>query len=316
MPHASQDLPALRQRARSRGGVVSTQDLRACGFSSGAVCRRIDEGSWQRWGKVVLLSPSDPTNGGDRPVPSLSDLGLAWALQLTFGPRAAMSGCVALRRSGWSLPVDTPIVVVPDKPRVGVPGVFVMRRRPHRIRVLDGGLRFVPAMDALLDTLIALGPRSGADLLDVVLQQRMASPEEFADAVATRSGSGRRGASTLGEFARRALSGSRSEAEQRMAALLKRSGTGPWVANLAVRDSRGRVVAEADFAHESLRIAIEVDGRAHHSDRRAFERDRSRQNQLMLMGWLVLRFTWEQITQRPDEVLAAISAAVALRLVG
>jgi len=46
----------------------------------------------------------------------------------------------------------------------------------------------------------------------------------------------------------------------------------------------------------------------------AFERDRERQNVLTLQGWLVLRFTWEQITQRPGEVLAAVLAAVAQRV--
>jgi very-short-patch-repair endonuclease len=56
-----------------------------------------------------------------------------------------------------------------------------------------------------------------------------------------------------------------------------------------------------------------VDGRAYHSDRRAFERDRLRQNHLVLQGWLILRFTWEQITQRPQEVIAAVLAAVAQR---
>ena len=39
-----------------------------------------------------------------------------------------------------------------------------------------------------------------------------------------------------------------------------------------------------------------------------------RQNVLMLQGWLVLRFTWEQITQRPHKVLAAVRAAVTQRV--
>lgn len=98
-----------------------------------------------------------------------------------------------------------------------------------------------------------------------------------------------------------------------MAVLLRRSGTGPWVANRPIVGVDGRVVAEIDFAHEGLRIAIEVDGRAFHSDRQAFERDRERQNALVLGGWMVLRFTWEQITERPEEVIAAVQAAVAQR---
>ena len=95
-----------------------------------------------------------------------------------------------------------------------------------------------------------------------------------------------------------------------MGALLRRSGTGAWTANLPVYDVLGRIVAEIDFAHKGLRIAIEVDGRAHHTDRQSFERDRERQNLLTLHGWLVLRFTWEQITQRPAEVIGVIRSAV------
>jgi very-short-patch-repair endonuclease len=98
-----------------------------------------------------------------------------------------------------------------------------------------------------------------------------------------------------------------------MARLLRRSGTGPWVPNHPLRDTVGRVMAEIDFAHVGLRIAIEVDGRAFHSDRLSFERDRQRQNALTVGGWLVLRFTWEQITERPDEVIAVIRAAIAQR---
>ncbi|MEK9809938.1 MAG: DUF559 domain-containing protein, partial [Candidatus Nanopelagicales bacterium] len=88
---------------------------------------------------------------------------------------------------------------------------------------------------------------------------------------------------------------------------------GTWTANHPVVDKSGRVVAEIDFAHVDLGIAIEVDGRAFHSDQRSFERDRARQNDLVLRGWLVLRFTWEQITTRPEWVTAEICKAVARR---
>lgn len=68
-----------------------------------------------------------------------------------------------------------------------------------------------------------------------------------------------------------------------------------------------------DFAYPEQRIAIEGDGFGFHSDRRAFESDRSRQNDLVLAGWLVLRFTWRQIVHEPDLVAARIRAALDLR---
>lgn len=315
MPHASQDIASLRRRAGARGGVVSVDDLRECGFSAASVRRRLASGDWHRWGRAVVLGPPPSIQPREGFADSgLSERGIAWALQLTYGPHAAISGALAMRRSGWELPTSEIVVVLRDRPRIAVAGVHVMRRELGTVLVLPGGRRYVPAMQALLDTLVRLDAVAGADLLDAALQRRVIDAVSFADAVQERCGRGRTGAACLRALRDRALSGSRSEAEQRMRALLRRCPTGPWAANLAVRDAAGRLVAEIDFAHERLGIAIEVDGRAHHSDRRSFERDRTRQNLLVVAGWLVLRFTWEQMTQRPDEVLAAIDAAVRMRL--
>lgn len=322
VPHASQDLAALRRCAQARGGVVSDADLRACGFSAAAVRRRLVDGTWRRWGAIVIpgaapeVSGREAARGGGLAGLGLGDLGQAWALQITYGPRAAISGALAMRRAGWRLPTSVAIVAAPDKPRVGVPGIVVIRRQLGRVLLRPDGLRYVPAMEALLDTCLTLDDARAADLLDAALQSRVISPESFSDAVEGRLGFGHRGARMLRSLRDRACTGSRSEAEQRMGALLKLSRTGPWAANHPIRDESGRVVAEIDFAHEDLRIAIEVDGRAYHSDRRSFERDRERQNLLVVRGWLVLRFTWEQITQRPEEVLAAIDAAVRMRIAG
>jgi hypothetical protein len=46
-----------------------------------------------------------------------------------------------------------------------------------------------------------------------------------------------------------------------------------------------------DLAYPELRIAIELDGWAAHGNRRAFDHDRARGNDLELAGWTLLRFT-------------------------
>jgi len=73
----------------------------------------------------------------------------------------------------------------------------------------------------------------------------------------------------------------------------------------------GRFVARIDAAYPDLMLAIEVDGFAHHSSPDAFQRDRTRQNRLVALGWTVLRFTWTDVVQRPEEVAAAIQEAIA-----
>ena len=47
------------------------------------------------------------------------------------------------------------------------------------------------------------------------------------------------------------------------------------------------------------RFDFEIDGRAFHSDADRFQRDRTRQNRLVGAGWTVLRFTWNDLRDRP-----------------
>lgn len=66
-----------------------------------------------------------------------------------------------------------------------------------------------------------------------------------------------------------------------------------------------------DSAYPSVLAFIELDGWAAHRSRRAFNRDRSRQNQLVLLGWRPLRFTWSQVVQNPERVAAEVAAVLA-----
>ena len=68
--------------------------------------------------------------------------------------------------------------------------------------------------------------------------------------------------------------------------------------------------AVADVLFREARVVVEVDGWAAHSDREAFERDRQRQNVLVNAGYVVLRFTWRDLTEREPTVVAQIREAV------
>jgi very-short-patch-repair endonuclease len=59
------------------------------------------------------------------------------------------------------------------------------------------------------------------------------------------------------------------------------------------------------------RLVVEVDGKEHHDNPTAFERDRARDARLSIRGYRVLHFSYAQVVYRPDEVLAAICAALA-----
>jgi very-short-patch-repair endonuclease len=68
-----------------------------------------------------------------------------------------------------------------------------------------------------------------------------------------------------------------------------------------------------DLAYPEVKIAIEIDGFDAHSGLPAFEKDRARQNLLVLDGWIVLRFTRQMLWNYPAAVAAAVSDALCSR---
>jgi very-short-patch-repair endonuclease len=68
-----------------------------------------------------------------------------------------------------------------------------------------------------------------------------------------------------------------------------------------------------DAAYPELMIFMEGDGFGVHAPRDPFERDRSRQNLLVVAGWLPLRFTWRRLCRVPEGVVGEVHAARVLR---
>jgi very-short-patch-repair endonuclease len=66
-----------------------------------------------------------------------------------------------------------------------------------------------------------------------------------------------------------------------------------------------------DFAYPHEKLAIEIDSVRWHSGTRAIKWDNERQNLLVAMGWRVLRFEWNDVIRRPQEVAAQIRMALA-----
>ncbi len=72
------------------------------------------------------------------------------------------------------------------------------------------------------------------------------------------------------------------------------------------RGFRGR----PDLVDAKRRLVLEADSWEWHADKKGFERDCARYNALTLRGWTVLRFTWWQVMNDPEYVLAALRAVV------
>lgn len=68
-----------------------------------------------------------------------------------------------------------------------------------------------------------------------------------------------------------------------------------------------------DLAYPDRLLAIEAHSYAWHGDRKPFDSDRARDNDVGLLGWKVLRFSWAQIRFRPDYVVDTIRRYLELR---
>jgi restriction endonuclease-like protein len=82
----------------------------------------------------------------------------------------------------------------------------------------------------------------------------------------------------------------------------------PWRALPGFRGEHGVLIPQfkigryrADFGilGERTRLVVEVDGFTYHSSREAFENDRRRDREILMQGWLVMRFPASEATYEP-----------------
>ncbi|HET8590836.1 MAG TPA: DUF559 domain-containing protein, partial [Nakamurella sp.] len=89
-------------------------------------------------------------------------------------------------------------------------------------------------------------------------------------------------------------------------------GISGWVANHRARSVDGSVHPDVEF--ESVKLAVEIDGREYHDPElaaQAFEDDHERELALVAAGWTVLRFTVRQIMEQPERFLQLVRDTLA-----
>jgi very-short-patch-repair endonuclease len=74
----------------------------------------------------------------------------------------------------------------------------------------------------------------------------------------------------------------------------------------------GHVTYHPDLAEPFAGIAMEANSWKHHAGKAEHDQDCRRYNALVVGGWTVLRFTWEQVMLAPWEVVAAVRGVMAL----
>jgi very-short-patch-repair endonuclease len=287
--------------ARRQSGVIRRSQLFAVGVS------RAQANHLVRVGGLIRTEHRGVYRAAGAPRTPASN---AWVAVL--GARAVLSYLSAAR--WWDLPVEQDgRIHVTRRARQK----FATHKliRVHRTLLVPEavtnrfGLRITTRTETLLDCLGWLPLPTARNLLDRAFQQMWLAPRDLERRLDEQPG--RWGNKRLAQLLRDCRPGVEAESERRLQRVLERAGIGGWIANhpVAVGGRRFRL----DMAFVRARLAVEVDGWAYHRTKAQRDADLERDNLLMLAGWRVLRFSWEDVRDRPDYVLGVITSVLVTR---
>jgi very-short-patch-repair endonuclease len=234
-------------------------------------------------------------------------MSMAHATALAAGVGGVIGFPTAARVFGLRVPPDPEahVIVGPER-HIVVPGL-----RTHRVVVRDDeldvyqGLPITGLLRTAVDCLLWLPAEAGRELAADAFQRRIFNPDDLRDAL--RAQAQRHGLARAWQVVNDVSGNAHSEGEVRLHKLLRRASIGGWKANVHLHDDAG-LIGIVDLLFEEWKLVVEFDGRAFHADASSFQRDRSRQNRLIAAGYRILRFTWDDVVQRPDLVVAQILA--------
>jgi very-short-patch-repair endonuclease len=290
------DVPEVAHR---QGGIFTAPQALAEGWSERQVRRRREDGLWVRVVGDALALPA----AGWTPFQYAVAAWLTW-------PECVVSHLTAGALHGFPLAPGPPVHVITNRGRDSARGlqVHVVPVPPDDVMTLPVGLRVTTPERTGLDNLALLDLDEALDLWAWLSTRRVLDRDALLDAVRERRG--RHGTPRLIALARLTRTGAVSVGELKLHRLLRSAGIEGWEAGVAVSDAAG-TIGVVDVLFRGRCLVIEVDGWRAHSSRAAFVADRRRQNRLEVAGYTVLRFTVDDLTQRPGEVLAQIRSALA-----
>lgn len=284
--------------------LVSAADVARAGGSTASASLRVSGGRWEKADAGVYRLVGPPATWHSRLLAPLLDIGSP-AVASHFAA-AALHGIPGFGQGA---------------PEISIPRGFEHRRENVRVhtstdldRAKSIAIDEIPATDlprTLLDVGRYVGDQRLLRSIEWARRERGLTWAEMIETLARHARRGRPGIRRL----RRVIAANvdRSEVtdsdfELMVLALFAEVGLPAPVLHHRVTDG-DRFVAEVDLAYPALRIAIELDG-AVHLERDVREQDLPRQNDLVLAGWTVLRFTWKRFVERPDQIVAEVRAAI------
>jgi very-short-patch-repair endonuclease len=295
------DLTPLHRLARTQHGAIGRHQLSALGITPARRRTLLHRG-------ILVESIGDSFGLFDAP---RSREHLASAATLAWGGRGVVSHrTAAWLWDTWEPQDDEPIEVSVGGRRHHMTSdegvVFHTPRDHHNLApIRRRGLRVTIPSRTIIDC-AAVEPAATRSLIERMLLAGHVSRDRLVAAVAQHS---RRGRAGIGPV-RRVLRDwpysdhvAESVLELRMQTLLHNTPFDHYVTQLEIGPYR------VDFAWVDERIVLECDGWGKVDSPEYFEKAARRDSYLQTEGWIVLHFTWGEITRRPNHVVKEIRRA-------
>lgn len=222
-----------------------------------------------------------------------------------FRPGCVITGAAAAKLLWWpECPITDVSVAITHA--VGSYAGFCWERRaiPPDLVTVRNGLRIACPALSVLDLI----PTLGGEVIDQALRRRAVTLEKlWATLNACPGRPGNRQRHLLLEDSR---DRPWSEAERDTHRLLRNAGITGFRTNFRVETRGHRYYL--DVAFPDRRLALEIDGWAHHRGKESFVNDRWRLARVAAAGWTILPFAASAIAAEPDEVVALVRAALGL----
>jgi very-short-patch-repair endonuclease len=182
-------------------------------------------------------------------------------------------------------------------------GVHVTYRDLDRSEVADG---ITTPVRTVVDCALRLPFDEALVVADAALRCGDARPYELADAVTRLRGIG----APEARLVVAAADGRAANAFESVLRAICLQVPGLRVTpQVAIADDG--IWAVVDLADVGLRLVVEAEGFALHGTRNGLVRDCHRYTELTVLGWHILRFTWEDVMHHPEWVRWALEAWVA-----
>lgn len=272
-------------------GVIRRDQAVAAGVPSTRIDDLVRRRVWVRILPRVFAVGVDPTNPHTR----------VRATWLWAGDSSTICGPAAAWWWGLSkvAPAVVTVIVPPPSRRAIQPGVKPIRTT---VDVRDTDFENWVRVTTVPRTCLDLARQGGPDQLEVALRLRRADAQRLEKSLARSRG--RRGQVLARQAALEVATNPWSYAERTAHRYLKEAGITDWMGNPPIRLRSG--IRHPDIAVEDIKLAIELDGREHHTREGDFENDHSRHNDFVREGWTVLGFTANQVTAERAEFIASI----------